>query len=632
MAPEQARGGPDIGPSADIFSLGCVLYECLTGQPPFKAAHPLAVLARILFAEALPASALRPGIPPELAALLDKMLAKEPGRRPPDGGALLKELQALGELTPDEQSAGLPLLAGRWPSGTEQQLVCVMVATAAKEQPSAAADSERRPKLDALVGQFAGRSEWLIDGSLVITMEGLKLHSAINLAYQAAQCALSVIGHGGIDQLTLATCRAVGGSHVPLGGVIDEAVDLLAKNRHRPSAAGTIFLDRLSAVLLSRHFVVNTETEIAVLGPKRREGDDRLTGAKGILLGRDSELGALEAFWNTAVEESKPALAVVTGPSGSGKTRLWQEFAARLQAIGEPVSVLVGSGDPIEASTPYGLVQQALRELGAPAAEQSHLLQPLRQGKQTDHEALQQRFLHQLRAAASKAPVLLVIDGVQWADALSLTTIGRALKQLSESPLFVLVLGPSRLLAASLWPEQARNEILLKGLSKRACERLIQHKLGRPLPPAVMTRLVELSGGNPLFLEVLMQLAVTEKPGQEAEAVSAMLQARFGALPTAVRRVLLAASLFGLTFCRGELQRLLGQEDEPELDSALRTLEETELIDRSSLTQSGEEARYRFRHALIRDAASGLLGEHDRSVGERFVAELRRAAQATPAP
>ncbi len=79
MAPEQARGAPDVDARADIFSLGCVLYECLAGRPPFEGRHAMAVLAKILFEEAPALRGLRPDVPPALEALVARMLAKKPG-------------------------------------------------------------------------------------------------------------------------------------------------------------------------------------------------------------------------------------------------------------------------------------------------------------------------------------------------------------------------------------------------------------------------------------------------------------------------------------------------------------------------------------------------------------------------
>jgi serine/threonine protein kinase len=64
MAPEQARGEREIKPAADVFSLGCILYECLAGQPPFAADHIAALLAKILFEEARPLETVCPHVPP----------------------------------------------------------------------------------------------------------------------------------------------------------------------------------------------------------------------------------------------------------------------------------------------------------------------------------------------------------------------------------------------------------------------------------------------------------------------------------------------------------------------------------------------------------------------------------------
>ena len=76
MAPEQARGQRELSPAVDIFALGCVLYECLAGQPPFAADHIAAVLVRILFEEPRAIETLRSDVPPDLAVLLHRMLAK----------------------------------------------------------------------------------------------------------------------------------------------------------------------------------------------------------------------------------------------------------------------------------------------------------------------------------------------------------------------------------------------------------------------------------------------------------------------------------------------------------------------------------------------------------------------------
>ena len=98
MAPEQARGSRDLTPATDVFSLGCVLYECLTGQPPFVADHVAAVLVRILFEEPASIEERRPGLSPSLAALVGRILAKDPAQRVADAATLRAELLHLCEM------------------------------------------------------------------------------------------------------------------------------------------------------------------------------------------------------------------------------------------------------------------------------------------------------------------------------------------------------------------------------------------------------------------------------------------------------------------------------------------------------------------------------------------------------
>jgi Tol biopolymer transport system component len=91
MAPEQARGAKAVDARADVFSLGCVLFECLTGTRAFAGVHAVEVLAKILADPAPRPKKLAPEVPYDLDALVTKMLAKDPAQRP-QGCARVAEL------------------------------------------------------------------------------------------------------------------------------------------------------------------------------------------------------------------------------------------------------------------------------------------------------------------------------------------------------------------------------------------------------------------------------------------------------------------------------------------------------------------------------------------------------------
>ena len=82
MAPEQARGqSRRVTPAADIYALGAILYQVLTGQPPFRGEDALETLTLVRDALPVPPSERQDGIPPELDAICLKCLCKEPARR-----------------------------------------------------------------------------------------------------------------------------------------------------------------------------------------------------------------------------------------------------------------------------------------------------------------------------------------------------------------------------------------------------------------------------------------------------------------------------------------------------------------------------------------------------------------------
>src|SRR5207245_2273303 len=80
FSPEQAQGHP-IDPRSDIYSLGCVMYEMLTGRPPFTAETPVAVAMHHVKSAAPPPSRLNPSVPEDLDAIVMKCLAKDPDAR-----------------------------------------------------------------------------------------------------------------------------------------------------------------------------------------------------------------------------------------------------------------------------------------------------------------------------------------------------------------------------------------------------------------------------------------------------------------------------------------------------------------------------------------------------------------------
>jgi tetratricopeptide (TPR) repeat protein len=94
MAPEQARGrSRDVGPQADVYALGAILYEMLTGRPPHNAASPAETVLQLFQAEPLPPSRLRARLPRDLETICLKCLQKEPGRRYKTAAELADDLE-----------------------------------------------------------------------------------------------------------------------------------------------------------------------------------------------------------------------------------------------------------------------------------------------------------------------------------------------------------------------------------------------------------------------------------------------------------------------------------------------------------------------------------------------------------
>lgn len=154
MAPEQVAADPDVDHRADLYSLGCMAYELLTGRTPFAEHGKQRLLAAHLSELPRPVTELRSDTPPELARLVERLLAKAPGDRPTDAGMVLKTLDGV-----DTTSASL--LSLERPGMLVRVLVSYILTTAVVAILAKA----------AIVG--IGLPDWTLTGAIIVMLLGL---------------------------------------------------------------------------------------------------------------------------------------------------------------------------------------------------------------------------------------------------------------------------------------------------------------------------------------------------------------------------------------------------------------------------------------------------------------------------
>lgn len=147
MSPEQARGDEDIDARADVWAVGVVLYECLTGEVPFRANNYLQVIAQVLNHEALPPSKMLPelGIPAAVESVVMKALAKDRDERYQQMADLRRDLERLlsgdPNVTLDEPTTQVrldpPKVGPRWHLGIAAVLAMGIGLALALAQPEA---------------------------------------------------------------------------------------------------------------------------------------------------------------------------------------------------------------------------------------------------------------------------------------------------------------------------------------------------------------------------------------------------------------------------------------------------------------------------------------------------------------
>jgi tetratricopeptide (TPR) repeat protein/tRNA A-37 threonylcarbamoyl transferase component Bud32 len=670
MAPEQARGQEALDARADVFALGCVLYECLVGKPAFASDNLLALLGKVLFEEA-PHLSSRGEFPPALAGVLERMMAKDPALRPADAGVVAAELGVIeGELKDAPESGVVPTDAGpRSLTDIEQRLVCVVMASAPGGAPAMARDGgtlasagvESATGLSP-IARFGARIERLADGSLVATLVGGG--DATDHAAHAARFALALREILPAAPIVLATGRGVVTGRFPVGEVLDRASKLLVETGPPTGPrTGPVRLDDVTAGLLDLRFEVVEDSGWAELRGTResRDAPRSVMGRPTSCVGRDRDLRTLEATFDECLEESVARAVLVTAAAGMGKTRLRREFVRRIRRRDTEIEVLLGRGDPMSAGAPFAMIAQtvagaagiadgeplALRRqklaariaravpdpqrprvteflgelIGAPFPDEDSLqLRAARQDPVLRGDQMRRAYEDWVRGECARGrPVVILLEDLHWGDWPTVKLVDALLRNLRDLPLMVLASARPEVheLFPDAWGQRGVVELRLSELTRRASERLVREVLGEDTPDETVERLVEGAAGNPFCLEELIR-AQADGGGGAPGSVLAVVSARIDRLEPGARRVLRAASVFGRRFWRGALVALLGEARHGETARWLDQLTEREVVVHHGRGEFPGEEEYTFRHALVREAAYAMMVGEDRVLGHRL--------------
>lgn len=687
MAPELVRGERDITARADVFSLGCVLFQCLTGRAVFEAEEATALLAKILLQDAPRAKELAPHLPDALDEVIARMLAKDPARRLPDARKVIEELEALGDLEAVDQAIVRRRIQPAL-TASEQRISCVVIAgpssTAERRwrgetaRLSAMEDSRPTPtqvsRLDGLREELAtvhaARVQSLPDGSVVVTLPDTG--KATDQAARAARCALAMRAAMPDVPLVVSTGPGRFSLWAVVGEVIDSGIRLL-----RGTPAGSIRLDDMAAALLDARFEIRRDGTASFLRGERDllEVKRNLLGKATDFVGRGREMSMLTNLYTGAIAEQAGSAVLLLGAAGVGKSRLRQEFIDWVQRQKDGAEVLFGIGDSLGAGSPFAMLGRAIRRAaaiqeGEPIEERrrklvervgrhvdrdilprvaaflgelanvpfpddhSEALRMARQSPQLMGDAMRHSWEDWLSAECAAHPVLLILEDLHWGDLGTVSFIDAALRNLREQPLIVLALARPDVETSfpDLWRGRELQIIRLSPLSKRASEKLVREALGDGVSDEVVQQLVARADGNAFYLEELIRAAADGRVEALPDSVIGMVQARLDAEGTEAKRVLRAASVFGERFSRAGVAALLGGEDQlKDVAHWLDHLTARELVARAATGERREDVELTFTHALVREAAYAMLTAEDRVLGHRLAGAWLEAAGASDA-
>lgn len=487
----------------------------------------------------------------------------------------------------------------------------------------------------------------------------------------------------------------VGGLRARSYTVMGDTVNLAAR-LESVAPAGRIMVSAATARSLHAIFNFEPPQQIRVKGKKdpvttylvagERAERGRVRGLAGLhapMIGREAELASLQETLVQALDGHTWRAAAVTGSAGIGKSRLQREFIAWAMENHPGVRILTSRCYAHTRTTPYHFIAELMRALFnlspgqsgetampkissdlrtlAPSLDENEMnyqlsslasilgftiagdaLQGLNPEQRRDRTflSLERIFL----AASAVTPLLLLVDDLHWADALSLAFLQRTLQMIEAQPgqagpsLWLILSRPAedpdsthgRLLARlNRRPHQA---LPLGALATDQAEKLITELLDQRMPADLRQLIIENAQGNPFYVEEVLRSLIENGTLQRngewrvtravadvhvPASVQDILAARIDRLPPADKRITQYAAIIGRTFWQ---QLLTEVTNATTVEPTLLLLEMRQLAGRMGQSQIAEDWEWVFHHGLIQEVAYMMVPRATRRLIHQQVA------------
>jgi serine/threonine protein kinase/tetratricopeptide (TPR) repeat protein len=539
MAPEQCAGAAKLDPRTDVYALGVILYEMLTGRPPFFGAHA-EVLQAHLSRRPVPPSELA-SVSPAVEAMVLQCLAKERFRRFESVAIALGALrEALSRVTPSRGASAHPGPEEPQRAPQTRRSVAVLLFS------SSANPLLLQKVLTTSGGQVAFRDGARCAGVFDPNAGENPVQRAMRAAEELRERKL--ISTALVDVATVTVQQRAGSTPRYLGAIFSR------KERYPAATESTpLLLTPAAAEAVPEVRCVPAPEHPGLLSlapPELAPGSDItvLKLGSNVLIGREVELEELAHSARRAVDERAPTLATVLGERGHGKTHFSAALGQRLQGSMPRARIhALRAREPLQGDpdgTLRTLLRQALHaferdEAGTPEEARAAFFRQLAPELATelwpgvsatlgwsalDSPELQRRAAapgalrslamratgELLAATARERPLCLLLDDAHFADETALDALEYACLAEAHAPLWICVLArPEFARSRPAWGRRAahHSRLSLEPLAPEHAQALCRVLL-RPVenvPAQAVERIVERARRVPLFLVELVR-------------------------------------------------------------------------------------------------------------------------------